>query len=321
VSLSSAFVGWFNAGLGYTATATVGETVVLVAYGYQSNTGTPDTGATITITAAPSGFTATDWARTPHNLRTGYSPPIITSAGSVINVGSTTPMPAVIPGEFGDYGLFYRVVGTFSTPGTKTFTITFDTAQSAPMTATASLVVTDPPTSGANLALPLQCQDGTVGWHPDESAGKLVFVTNGNYTIPNRAVRFVGAAAFELHVPTLEGEDVDAINTRIAYPRTERVRTARVACQMLFGTSSSGVPYSNLQQGMVTNWGQVADLSDNTWNTTNGLQTIRYTPWIGGPVSQFEAHVLPPVVGEVRPGIGMAFGLILEVPNPSAVLP
>ncbi len=175
--------------------------------------------------------------------------------------------------------------------------------------------------SNLTFGVPLTCTDGTGGWTPDESSGKLVFVDNGNYTIPNRCVRFVGAGPFELHVATIEGEDVDTINSRVAYPRRERVRTARIACQMLFGVNKSGTAYNDLQRGMVTNWGEVTDLSDESWSTTNGLQTVRYTPWVGGPVHQFEAHVMPPVPGEVRFGVGMAFGLVLEVPNPSAVLP
>jgi len=172
-----------------------------------------------------------------------------------------------------------------------------------------------------SLGLPLTCQNGTVGWPPDYSAGKLVFLDASNYTIPNYAVRMVGAAAFELHVATLEGEDVDTIQSRVAYPRRERNRTARIACQMLFGTNKAGTPYASLQQGMTVNWGEVTGLSDDSWDTTTGLQTVRYEPYISGPVYQFEAHVMPPVPGEVQIGVGMAFGLILEVPNPSAVLP
>jgi hypothetical protein len=172
-----------------------------------------------------------------------------------------------------------------------------------------------------NLGLPLTCATGTDGWAPDYSAGKLVFLDNSNYTIPNRCVRFTEGAAFELHVATLEGDDVDTISSRVAYPRRERLRKARIACQMLFGVDKTGAAYNDLQQGMTANWSEVTALSDKSWNTSNGLQTIRYEPWIGSAIHQFEAHVLPPVVGSVQMGVGMAFGLIIEVPNPSAVLP
>jgi hypothetical protein len=306
---------WLDDTLQPITSAAVGEEVSFVYYG---ETSAPETGAVIAINAAPDGFVPTDWSITPNTSPSGSPLPIIYAAGSVITVGNTNTLPAI-----GTEGVGYLITGSFTTPGTKTFSVTLDTTQSTAVTAGASLVVNDASygTANLNLGLPLTCATGLTGWSPDFSAGKLVFVDNSNYTIPNYAVRFTEKAAFELHVATLEGSDVDTINSRVAYPRRERNRTARIACQMLFGVDKDGSAYNDLQRGMTVNWSELTALSDQSWSTTNGLQTVHYTPWIGASVYQFEAHVIPPVVGSVQMGVGMAFGLILEVPNPAAVLP
>lgn len=172
--------------------------------------------------------------------------------------------------------------------------------------------------SNLNIALPLTCYtEGTVGWEPDYSVGKLVFVDNDDYTIPNYCVRFTEGAAFELHVATLEGDDVTVVNGTIAYPRVERKRVAKITCQMLFGTDAEGTPYDSLQEGMVLNWAAITALSDLSVTQTQGLQTVEYEPYVGADPITFDAHVLPPVVGSVKMGVGMAFGLQIEVPDPT----
>jgi hypothetical protein len=171
-----------------------------------------------------------------------------------------------------------------------------------------------------NTAIPFDCQPGTVGWEPDYSAGKLEFIDNSNYTIPNRAVRFTGSGPFELHIASLSGEDVEVVSGTIGYPRIERKRIARMSCQMLFGVDPSGTAYGSLPEGMTLNWSEITALSDLTVSDVQGLQTLEYTPYIGATPIQFEAHVLPPVVGEVVNGVGMTFGIVIEVPDPT-VLP
>ena len=142
---------------------------------------------------------------------------------------------------------------------------------------------------------------------------------DNNYTIPNYAVRFTGSGPFELHVGELSGDDVQVISGTVAYPRVERKRTARMALQMLFGADSTGAAHPSLAEGLVTNWAEVRDLSDLTVTDTQGLQSITYTPYIGATPVTFDAHVMPPIVGEVRDGIGMTFGLVIEVPDPSTL--
>lgn len=186
--------------------------------------------------------------------------------------------------------------------------------------ANASIDVTTTVARTLNFAIPLTCAGGIAGWEPDYSAGQLVFVDNGNYTIPNYAVRFTEGAALELHLPNLVGDDVEVVNGTIAYPKVERKRTARIACQLLFGTDPAGVAFADLQEGMLMNLQELNDLSDDTVTDSQGLQEIEYTPFIGANPISFDAHVMPIVPGSVQLGVGMAFGIILEVPDPSTIV-
>jgi hypothetical protein len=181
------------------------------------------------------------------------------------------------------------------------------------------IAVTPPPIQSG---IPLIClaDETPVGWPLDFSAGKLEFVDN-NYTIPNRAVRFAQGGTFPLHIASLTGEDITTINGIYSHEQREPVRRAEIECQMLFGVNSAGSVYTGLQEGLTTNWDDLTSLSDLSRTSASGLQTIRYTPYIGGPVHQFSAHVLPPVVGSTQLGVGMSFRLTLEVPNPEPALP
>jgi hypothetical protein len=170
-------------------------------------------------------------------------------------------------------------------------------------------------------ALNLDCYSAPTGWAPDFSHGRIIFVDAANYTIPNRAIRFTGAGPFELEVATFEGEDVPTVNGSVAYPKTERLRTARISCQMLFQVAPNGTPWGNIGQGMRENWADLNDIAALSLSNPQGLQTVSYRPWTTATTYTFEAHVLPPVIGEVRNGIGMSFGLVIEVPNPTTVLP
>jgi hypothetical protein len=298
------------------STATVGQQVSFL---YVAQTASTESGGSLIIVNSPAGFAPTTWSRTPSGSLSGFAPPIIYLANTGVNVGSTTTVPT-----YGFPGLFYIVTGTFSTPGTKVFTVSGETTPSKFGAGSASLsVVPQAAAAGppVNLALPFDCQDAPAGWTPDTSAGELVFTNNDNYTIPNYCVRFAEGGPFELHVAQLEGDGIDVIAGRIAYPKREPIRKARVACQMLFGVDEQGTPHAGLQEGMTRNWSAVTRLADLGRTNTDGLQQVDYTPYPGGPVYSFQARVLPPVVGSVELGVGMAFGLILDVPNPTAVLP
>jgi hypothetical protein len=170
--------------------------------------------------------------------------------------------------------------------------------------------------------IPLTCfaDEEPVGWPLDYSNGKLEFVDSG-YTIPNHAVRFVDAGAFPLHSATFETNDIETINGLFTHEQREAERSVDLECQLLFGVNAAGSVYNDLQEGMITNWNDLTDLADLSVTTTSGLQTVRYTPYIGGPTHQFEAHVLPPKVGNVTRGIGMQFTLTIAVPNPTPLLP
>jgi hypothetical protein len=314
VTFTSVTAQWLDSTLQPTSSAVVGEQVSFLFIAQVAST---ESGCLLIINESPAGFVPTTWSRTPSASLTGFAPPIIYQANTgVASIGSTTTVPT-----YGVSGLFYIVTGTFTTAGTKRFSVTGETTPSPPVTGAATLRVS--PTAAAatatiNPGLPLVCNDGPVGWEPDYTAGRLDFAS---YTIPNWCVRFVEGGPFELHVAQLTGDSVDVISGRIAYPKREPIRKARVACQMLFGVDTAGTPYSDLHEGATTNWSQLTRIADAGRTSTDGLQAVQYTPFVGGPVYSFNARVQPPITGTVQNGVGMAFGLVIDVPNPSAVLP
>jgi hypothetical protein len=300
------------------STVDVGQ-VVWIAFDVTAFSGA--TSGTVTLNDFPVEFDADYWLKSPTLLtlpqssQTWSGGPILTDIGDVVSLGS----PVLLSGLY-KYWVLWE--GSFTAPGSYDFELEFDAVGSAgPLVIPFSVnVVTPPPPPNPNLAIPFACQPGTLGWEPDDTAGKLEFLDNASYTIPNRAVRFTGSGPFELHIATLSGEDVEVVSGTIGYPRVERKRVARVACQMLFGVTPAGAAHGSVPEGMTLNWAEITALSDLTVTDVQGLQTIQYTPYVGATPIQFEAHVLPPVLGEVVNGVGMTFGIVIEVPDPS-VLP
>ncbi len=159
------------------------------------------------------------------------------------------------------------------------------------------------------------------GWEPDPDHGELVFNAHA-YTIPNYAVRFVDWGAFDLLVPTLEGDDVEVLNGAIAYPRRERTRIARLVLQVNFAVDTAGTPYGSRTEGHLRNWSDlnaIAATSISTAQTGTGLQSLTWTPHASASPVTFNAHVLPPDAGAVDYGKGMMAGMIVQVPDPTAL--
>jgi hypothetical protein len=312
---AAGFVGDPNAALTPLATVEVGDTV-WIAFDVTAFFGA--TNGTVTVNDFPSEFVPTQWLKSPASVTLPQSSqswsagPILSTPGNVINLGN----PVLLSGNY-KYWVLWQ--GAFSSVGSFSFELEFNaTGSTGPLTIPFTATVVPPSVPpNPNLAIPFACQPGVLGWEPEFGAGKLEFLDNANYTIPNYAVRFTGAGPFELMVATLSGEDVEVVSGTIGYPRVERKRVARIACQMLFGVTPAGAAHASVAEGMVTNWSELNALSDLTVTNVQGLQTVEYTPYIGATSVQVEAHVLPPVVGEVSNGIGMTFGLVLEVPDPS----
>lgn len=299
---------------------TFGQTVRLA---FWAETSGLRNNCTFTFLETPDDFVPEAWSYNLFNappLPLNAPGPVIVAEGTQKNVG-----PATIVYPLNTFGMFLLVDGTFLTQGLKTFRVQISAEGMTPTILVAQTRIVE---KRINLGLPVGCDTAPTGWPPDNTAGKLVF--SFGYTIPNYCVRFVEGGPFELHVPTYEGEDVDTVGGRIPRGRVERVRTARIACQMLFGVGPDGTPYNSLQEGMVRNWRDICDLtiggllSEQTnppEPSFDGTSWVQYTPYVGGPTYEFEAHILPPVPGSVQIGVGMAFGLILEVPNPTGNLP
>lgn len=307
-------VGDSPSALGQKPTVVVGETV-WVAVDFTAFASA--VGGTCELIDFPANFTATNWLVSPDLLtlpqssQTWSSGPIQSTTGDIISLGTPVDLS-------GTYKYWVLWEGSFTSAGTASFEVEFDATNAAGPTSI-PFSVSVSPAPPPNFAIPMACQQGTVGWEPEFSAGKLEFNDNGGYTIPNYAVRFTASGPFELHVASLSGDDVEVISGTVAYPRIERKRVARMSLQMLFGADPAGSPHPSIPEGMVTNWATVRALSDLTVSDTQGLQSITYTPYIGATPVTFDAHVLPPIVGEVREGVGMTFGLVIEVPDPSTL--
>jgi hypothetical protein len=293
-------------------TARVGQIVWI---GYTIGASFSMSNGTATINDFPSDFVVSEWLKSPTVLtlpqtsQTWSASPPTVDLGDVITLGN----PANVDGDATYYVLFE---GTFTGAGTKSFEVEFDATNATGPTAIPFTINVVPP-NNPNFGLPLECQTGPVGWYPDYTTGKLVFNDMDDYTIPNYAVRFNGSGPFELHVATLEGDDVTVVNGTVAYPRVERKRVAKITCQMLFGAQPDGTPHNSAQEGLVLNWAEFTALSDPTVSDTQGVQSVTYTPYPGATPVTFAAHVLPPVVGDVQNGIGMNFGFEMQVPDPS----
>lgn len=128
--------GWTEPGLGNQLSSTVPGT--LVSFSAVAGTAGPELGGTITIQVSPSSgdFFPTSWGKTPDAAPPLASlPPVVWQAGNTIAVGPTAATP-ITPN-----GLYFAIEGAFLTPGTKTFTITFQTGTSAPVTVSSSINV------------------------------------------------------------------------------------------------------------------------------------------------------------------------------------
>jgi hypothetical protein len=168
--------------------------------------------------------------------------------------------------------------------------------------------------------LPISCTPGaTGGWPVDYDTGKLTFVDVGGYVLPNHAVKFIDAGAFELEIPAFVGEDVEVVAGVVPYPRVEKGRTSRLALAMNFLANPDGTGHTSAAAGWRLNWAGLCALAAPTLSS-EGLQTVEYVPYVGASTYTFEAHVLPPVLGgDTAAGLGMTVGLVIEVPDPSTL--
>jgi hypothetical protein len=113
------------------------STYELVGFFTYVETGVPETGATATILSSPDGFTPTAWIHPPYTLVPEvFAPEPITVAPQTLTFGNTA-----LPQAGFDDGVFLLVFGRFTTPGSKSFSVRFQTDQSAAVTVAANLTV------------------------------------------------------------------------------------------------------------------------------------------------------------------------------------
>jgi hypothetical protein len=145
--------------LNVATSVTVGQTY-LVGFSVRASSG--ETGGFATVTDFPADFTPVQWIKTPPTVLslppTYTAGPIVSAENATITYGT----PYFDSVNYA-YAVIYR--GSFSSAGTKTFTITFDSDQSAPLPVTLAVNVGGSVASTGNprkVTVDLLSKTGTV---------------------------------------------------------------------------------------------------------------------------------------------------------------
>lgn len=157
----------------------------------------------------------------------------------------------------------------------------------------------------------------TALWTPDPLNGKLEFLDAAGFTIPNYMIRWSGMGDRRMLEGTYDGEDREVVDGIVAYPRIERVRKVNLECQMNFWSNAAGTLFDSRVKGERVNWVTLNGLAADTLTESDGLQSLRWTPYDGATAVTFNARVEPPVKGSVgADGHGRAVGIVLNIPDP-----
>jgi hypothetical protein len=124
---------WLDDTLTPIATAELYQQVLFVAF---AETTGPETGVTVQITTTPDGFTPTGWLYPPYDFSSSSVPDPVTIAPQTLFFPNTAPIP-----NLGSQGAYILIGGRFTSAGSKTFAVTVDTAQSSPLSNSATLTV------------------------------------------------------------------------------------------------------------------------------------------------------------------------------------
>lgn len=158
-------------------------------------------------------------------------------------------------------------------------------------------------------------------WVPDLDNGKLEFLDapTATFTIPNYMIRWEGDADTELDVATFEGDDYPTLTSVVSLPMIEGAREPTLHCEMTFWSNAAGTLHTNANKGWHLNHATLSAIANITTTDTNGLQTLRWTPYSGATPITFEAHVMPPTLDNAAPGRGCAVSWPIIVPDPSGL--
>ena len=154
-------------------------------------------------------------------------------------------------------------------------------------------------------------------WEPDPTLSQIVFADAYGYTIPNYAVRFVDDASFRLGIRQGKGEDVVTIGKTWPYPWSRRT-VAPLPMEMNYMFDSTGVAHRPAHRGGHQPPHPQRDRQPVD-HRPHGLQTINWFPHDGRPNLTFEAHVSAPVLGANVQGKGCKVGIVITIPDPSAM--
>lgn len=151
------------------------------------------------------------------------------------------------------------------------------------------------------------------GFVVDETPGKLVF-ENG-YAIPNPAVCFEEEATLGLWMPVYVGEDREAYDSTIPYPRVQKGLTHDVGLRVSQHAASDGTPATTHVERVATLKANIAELAAvaEASETGNGEQDVEYTSTIGATPVTVPMVVGGLMLGSVERGSGVKVMLPLAV--------
>jgi hypothetical protein len=174
-----------------------------------------------------------------------------------------------------------------------------------------------------DAVVPAVTGDCRPGWTVDTSRGELRFDDpwgDGEYVIPNHAVRFVDEDVFRLGMRQVVGDDVETVDAAIPYPRVEKNRVAPIPLQMDFTRLPDGTAVDPAI-GWRLNWRTLCAIAARSKNAADhGLQPVDWYPHDGRPDMRFQAHVAAPTLGAVTQGRGAMVGVIVTIPDPSSAV-
>ncbi len=157
-------------------------------------------------------------------------------------------------------------------------------------------------------------------WDPaDETGGTLVFPEVGGYTMPNFAVRFVNAGLDALEDYVLKGGDGEWSAGHFAHEQTAHTREVTLEALLTFHCDMDGDPHTTNASGWAYNWAQLEALADPTLST-DGTQTVNYTPWTGETPIPLTVKVKPPKLTGGHVGDGVELSIDVIVYNPAVLL-
>ena len=154
-----------------------------------------------------------------------------------------------------------------------------------------------------------------VSTDPASNVGQ-VFDQRVGYAI-TPIVGVAGLDALEDYV--LKGGDGEWSAGYFAHEQTAHTREVTLEALLAFHCDMDGDPHTTNASGWAYNWAQLEALADPTLST-DGTQTVNYTPWTGETPIPLTVKVKPPKLTGGHVGDGVELSIDVIVYNPAVLL-